>query len=205
MYAYQTVLGAGDLGIGIQLSLLNKNIDFNKYHAFNQQDPLIKGKGEETNMIFDLGIGAYYRVPDNYYLGLSILQLLGSKTASDATAAKLKRHFNLVGGYEFSFPNTPAIDVLPSIMIKTDGHSIQYDLSALLRFKNQFWGGITYRFQDAVAIILGVEYKNFNIGYSYDISTSAIGSYGSHEIRLGYCFKIEVDRVKKIYRNTRFL
>ncbi|NCU33623.1 MAG: type IX secretion system membrane protein PorP/SprF, partial [Candidatus Moranbacteria bacterium] len=30
MYAYQAIVGAGDLGIGLQLSLINKNIDFTK-------------------------------------------------------------------------------------------------------------------------------------------------------------------------------
>jgi len=111
----------------------------------------------------------------------------------------------MIGGYEFTMPNTPAIDILPSVMIKTDGSSVQYDLSALLRYNNKIWGGLTYRYQDAAAIILGMQYQEFNIGYSYDIPLSAIGSYGSHEIRVGYCFKIEVDRFKKIYRNTRFL
>jgi len=110
-----------------------------------------------------------------------------------------------MGGYELEFPNTPGIDILPSILIKTDGGSAQYDLTTLIRFKDQFWGGLSYRYQDAIAVILGFEYKNFNIGYSYDINTSAIGSYGSHEIRIGYCFKIEVEKVKKVYRNTRFL
>ena len=205
IYAYQTTLGAGDLGIGAQLSLLNKTIDFTEYNPpTSTNDPLLN-EAEQSDMIFDVGIGLYYRVPDNYYLGLSVLQLLESETATDATSTKLKRQINLIGGYEFSLPNTPEIDILPSLMIKTDGSSVQYDLSALLRFKNQFWGGVSYRYQDAIAIILGMEYKNFNIGYSYDINTSAIGSYGAHEIRVGYCFKIEVSKIKKVYRNTRFL
>lgn len=204
MYSYQTTLGSGDLGIGMQLSLLNKSVDFSKYISQTGSDPLYPVT-EQSDMIFDAGIGFYYRVPENYYLGLSILQLLESKTATDATSAQLKRQINLIGGYELTLPNTPEIDLLPSLMIKTDGKSVQYDLSALLRFKNQFWGGLTYRFQDAVALIVGMEYKNFNIGYSYDFNTSAIGSTGSHEIRAGYCFKIEVSKIKKVYRNTRFL
>jgi len=205
MYAYQTTLGSGDLGVGLQLCLLNKTIDFTKYNPpTNVTDPLLP-QAQQSDMIFDAGIGLYYRVPDNYYLGLSVLQLLESKTATDATSTKLKRQTNLIGGYEFTMPNTPTIELLPSFMIKTDGSSVQYDLSALLRYKGQFWGGMTFRYQDAIAIILGMEYKNFNIGYSYDINTSAIGSYGSHEIRVGYCFKIEVSKIKKVYRNTRFL
>ncbi len=205
MYAYQTSLGVGDLGIGVQLSLLNKTIDFSNFRPIDTSDPVLNGKGEETDMIFDMGLGLYYRVPDTYYVGLSVLQLLESKADPLATSAKLARQFNLVGGYEFAIPNLPSFDVLPSIMIKTDGTSMQFDISTLMRYRNQFWGGLTYRYQDAVAIIVGMEWKNFNVGYSYDINTSAIGSWGSHEIRLGYCFKIEVDKFKKIYRNTRFL
>lgn len=204
MYAYQTSLGAGDLGLGLQLSIFNNTVDFSKYRPLDSGDPLLLNKGEESDMIFDAGLGLYYRVPENYYLGLSVLQLLQSKKP-DGTGAHLRRQINLMAGYEFAFPNTPGIDILPSIFIKTDGGSAQYDLTTLVRFKEQFWGGLSYRYQDAVAVILGFEYKNFNIGYSYDINTSSIGSFGSHEIRLGYCFKIEVDKVKKVYRNTRFL
>ncbi len=204
MYAYQTTMGAGDLGVGLQLSIFNNTVDFSKYEPLISGDPLLNNKAEESDMIFDAGIGLYYRVPDNYYLGLSVLQLAQSKKP-DGTGAHLRRQINLSGGYEFAFPNTPGIDVLPSVMIKTDGTSVQYDLSTLIRYKEQLWGGLSYRIQDAIAVIIGFEYKNFNIGYSYDINTSSIGSFGSHEIRLGYCFKIEVDKIKKVYRNTRFL
>jgi type IX secretion system PorP/SprF family membrane protein len=205
MYAYQTTVGAGDLGIGLQLTLLNKTIDFGKFDGYDDNDPVFSNKTEESDMIFDMGFGLYYRVPDTYYVGLSVLQLLESQSDPAATSTQLSRQYNLVGGYEFPLPNLPSIDVLPSLMLKTDGVSMQVDLTTLLRYRNQFWGGLTYRYQDAVAIIVGMEYKNFNVGYSYDISTSAIGSWGSHEIRLGYCFKIEVDKFKKVYRNTRFL
>jgi len=205
MYAYQTSLGAGDLGIGLQLSLLNKSIDFSKFDYHDQNDPVLNGKGEESDMIFDLGLGFYYSMPDTYYVGLSVLQLLESSSDIEATSSELKRQINLLGGYEFTLPNLPSIDVLPSILIKTDLTSFQADISMLGRYRNQFWGGLTYRYQDAVAIIVGMEFKNFNVGYSYDITTSAIGSSGSHEIRLAYCFKIEVDKFKKVYRNTRFL
>lgn len=203
MYAYQTTLGAGDLGIGAQISLLNKSINFSDLKPIDSGDDLLSG-GDETDMYFDGGIGLYYRVPDNYYVGLSVLQLLQSKKTV-GTNFHLRRQINLTAGYEFAFPNTPALDVLPSIMIKTDGASTQYDLTGLLRYKNKVWGGLSYRLQDAVCLILGLNYKNFNIGYSYDFNTSAIGTTGSHEIRASYCFKIEVDKVKKIYRNTRFL
>ncbi len=206
MYGYQTMLGSGDLGIGLQLSIINKTLDFNKLEAPDDKgsDPVLQNKAEESDMYFDGGIGFYYSVPDNYYLGLSVLQIRQA-SKNDGTGMQLKRQFNFIGGYEFTLPNTPTVNILPSVMIKTDGTSAQYDFSALLRLNNKIWGGVSYRYQDAAAIIIGFQYKDLNIGYSYDIPTSAIGSFGSHEIRVNYCFKIEVDRFKQSYRNTRFL
>ncbi|MDY0334559.1 MAG: type IX secretion system membrane protein PorP/SprF [Bacteroidales bacterium] len=202
MYAYQTTLGAGDLGIGAQLNILNKTINFGDFQDAGS-DPVL-GNGEETDMYFDAGIGLYYRVPDNYYVGISVTNLLQSKK-DVGTHFNMRREIDLMAGYEFEFPNLPAIDILPSVLIKAASGSIQYDLTALLRYQRKFWGGVSWRYQDAVALIVGFDYKNFNIGYSYDFNTSAIGTTGSHEIRASYCFKIEVDKVKKIYRNTRFL
>lgn len=206
IYAYQTMVGAGDLGIGLQLSLINKTIDFSKLKPPGDvgNDPVLQNRAEESDIYIDGGLGLYYSVPDNYYLGLSVLQIRQAEK-NDGTGMKLKRQINAIGGYEFTLPNTPSIDILPSVMVKTDGTSVQYDFTALLRFNNKVWGGLSYRYQDAPIIILGMQYQEFNIGYSYDIPTSAIGSFGSHEIRVGYCFKIEVDKFKKIYRNTRFL
>lgn len=204
MYAYQTTLGAGDLGIGLQLSLLNKSLDFGKLKPGDTNDPILNGKADETDMYFDAGFGLYYRVPDSYYLGLSAYNLLETEK-KDGTQFKLRRQFNFMGGFEFNLPNTPAIDIMPSLLVKSDGASSQIDLTTLIRYKNKFWGGASFRYQDAIALIVGFDYKNFNIGYSYDINTSAIGTTGTHEIRASYCFKIEVDKVRKIYRNTRFL
>lgn len=206
IYAYQTMLGSGDLGIGLQFSIINKTLDFNKLEPPGDKgnDPVLNDRAEESDIYLDGGIGFYYSVPDNFYLGLSILQLRQAEK-QDGTGMQLKRQVNMIGGYELTLPNSPSIDILPSVMVKTDGNSVQYDLSALLRYNNKIWGGLTYRYQDAIALILGMQYKDFNIGYSYDVPISAIGSFGSHEIRVGYCFKIEVDKFKKIYRNTRFL
>jgi type IX secretion system PorP/SprF family membrane protein len=200
IYAYQTTLGAGDLGIGAQVNILNKTIA-----GFPDagSDPVLSAN-EETDMYFDAGIGLYYRVPDNYYIGISVLQLLQSKK-DIGTHFHMRREIDLMAGYEFEFPNLPAIDILPSVLIKATSGSIQYDATALLRYQRKIWGGLSWRYQDAVALIVGFDYKNFNIGYSYDFNTSAIGTTGSHEIRASYCFKIEVDKIRKVYRNTRFL
>ena len=57
--------------------------------------------------------------------------------------------------------------------------------------KEMFWGGFSYRTDDAVAVMVGVTLlKKLNIAYSYDYSITTIRKYnqGSHEIMLNYNF-----------------
>jgi hypothetical protein len=154
----------------------------------------------------DLGRGLFYKVPNAYYIGISSYNLAQSKWKFENDFNySLKRTFYFTAGYEFTLPNNPSFQIDPSIFIKTDGSSTQYDINALVKYNNKFWGGVTYRVQDAVAVLLGMQYKSFRIGYAYDIPLSAIGMNGSHEVLLGYCFKIEAEKARKRYKNTRFL
>jgi hypothetical protein len=66
---------------------------------------------------------------------------------------------------------------------------------------------LSYRLEDAVAILVGVEMINgLNIGLAYDITTSALGryGYGSQEIYLRYSLGLGKGRLKK-YKSIRFL
>ncbi len=210
-YAYHTQLGMGDLSIGLQVILLNKSIDFGKFKPIQSEDPLLQSQAEEKTMLFDLGFGAYYSVPEKFFIGISSTQIMQSSGAlgiGEADNVYLKRHFYLMGGYQYTLPGNPQWEFDPMIVIKTDGVSAQYDINALFKYNNKFWGGVTYRVQDAIALMVGMDYKDFKIGYSYDITTSSLGSAGSngsHEIFFGYCFKLEFDKAPKRYLNTRFL
>jgi type IX secretion system PorP/SprF family membrane protein len=117
----------------------------------------------------------------------------------------LKRHFYATAGYDLVFPSNPSYIITPSIFIKTDGVSAQYDFNGLVKYNNKIWGGVTYRLNDAFGILLGTTVKEVNIGYAYDIPTSRLGSAGSHEIMVKYCFKLEREKTRSSYRNTRFL
>lgn len=222
-YTYIHNVGYGRLGIGAQVGFNNRVMDFSKFKPVDSNDPLLKAiTGEENEILIDASVGVAYQVDDEYYFGFSVNQVLQTKgqelanwtTNVDSTSQNflykmtLDRTFYLQGGYEIRFRNSPNFAILPSAMIKFDKASVQLDVAALLEFKEKFWGGLNYRLQDAVSIIAGLQYKNFKIGYSYDITTSKLGlsnTAGSHEVMLKYCFKIEGEKGRKSYRNTRFL
>lgn len=207
MYAFRMDLGMGNLGIGVQLDFLNSSFDFNKLKegARDQEDPLL-ASGADNDMVFDLGLGIQYFVPEKFSIGLSSDRVLESQ--SDKLNYQYKRHYYLSGSYEFSFPNNPSFVIEPSLLIKSDAVETQFDLAALLKYNNKVWGGVSYstlRVFDPLAVIIGLNIKDILIGYSYTIPTSAIGSGGGHEIMVGYNFKIDMDKGRRSYRNTRFL
>ncbi len=223
-YAYVKEVGYGNLGIGLQVGFNNRSVDFSKFIAVDPNDQLLQQiSGEESEILIDGSLGVVYEVPDQYYVGFSVNQVMQTKgkelanwtTNVDSTTAgsflykmTLDRTFYLQGGYEFLFRNNPNFALLPSAMIKFDQASVQLDVATLVEFKGMFWGGLNYRIQDAVSVLAGIQYKNFKIGYSYDITTSQLGlsrTGGSHEVMLKYCFKIEAERGRMSYRNTRFL
>jgi len=75
------------------------------------------------------------------------------------------------------------------------------------------WGGVSYRLTDAIVAMVGYQKDgiggpngSLKIGYSYDITTSTIKNHssGSHELMLGYCFKLPEKKKVTIHENVRF-
>jgi len=212
-YSYHLTIKQGVLGIGAQVGFLNKKIDFSKFNPIDANDPLLNSTKIEGNMATDFAFGLFYKIENQLYFGLSASQLRQADISYSTllAAPKLVRHYYMSAGYYYTI--NPDFELDPSILIKTDFASMQFDINTLLKWKNQFWGGLSYRPTDAVVVLLGYQraLKNGTLraGYSYDITTSAMGangrSSGSHELMLGYCFKIVAVPHEESYRNTRFL
>ncbi len=207
-YAYHMDLGIGRLGIGAQVGFLDKRIDFGRLNPLDPGDPVLTG-GEENAIFTDFSVGGFYLLDDEAWAGISVAQLRQARGGLADSDFGLKRHLYATGGYNFALPNNASYVVSPSLLVKTDLSSAQFDLNTIVTYNNRFWGGVTYSPQDAVAVMLGVSLDQISIGYSYDITTSPLGSmgrsYGTHEVMLQYCFDLDLDRIQEIQRNIRFL
>jgi type IX secretion system PorP/SprF family membrane protein len=208
MYAYRVDIGMGNLGIGATVGFINGSIDFGQFAGKirDLEDELLQSTGNESDMLLDFGFGLHYFVPEKFYVALSSTRL--SEQNSEILSYKTKRHYYFNAGYEFAFPNNSAFVLEPSILIKSDLVKTQYDIATLLKYNNKFWGGVSYsalRVMDPISAIIGLQIKDLKIGYAYTIPTSEIGSSGSHEVMIGYCFKLNFDKGRRSYKNTRFL
>jgi type IX secretion system PorP/SprF family membrane protein len=208
-YAFHTQMGVNKLGIGINGSFLNKSFDMKNISIVDENDPVVSGLSASEGIMFsDLAIGAFLVNP-KYYISVSSTQLLETSKylSKTSTAGKYKerRHYYLTGGYDLTFPAYPGAVLTPSIYLKSDGSTIQADLNALVTYNKKVSGGVSYRINDCVALMVGFRFNDIDVGYSYDIPMTRVGATGSHEIMARYLFKIEREKPRTGYRNTRFL
>ncbi len=207
-YAYRINIGRGNLAFGAQVGFLDKSVDFAKFNLLDDGDPVFTSQGKESAFLTDYAGGVYYQIPQKFYTGISASMLSQAGGTIGSTDVMNKTHYYLMSGYYFHLAGGSGLVINPSVLVKTDMNSAQYDFNTLLIFNEKYWGGISYRVQDAVAVILGAQIKEFRIGYSYDITLSEMGSAGSggsHEVMVGYCFKIELEKIRGTYKNARYL
>ncbi|MCX6244739.1 MAG: PorP/SprF family type IX secretion system membrane protein [Bacteroidetes bacterium] len=207
-YAYRTDLGPGIFSAGAQVNFLNSKMDASKLSPITPiswgSDTQV-GNDKQTDFIVDASAGLYYKVPDKYYVGLSCLNIAQSRMKK--VHVQDKRTFDLNGGYNWTIPGHPAFELQPSAFISTDFAAYTFSVATLLLYNKKYWGGLEYRYQDALSVLVGFSIKAFRVGLSYDISISKMSRYnnGSVEVMLSYLFKIETEKFRKSYKNTRFL
>ncbi|MBR3491641.1 MAG: type IX secretion system membrane protein PorP/SprF [Bacteroidales bacterium] len=210
-YSFHLDLGGSTLGIGLAGTLLNRTVDFSQLHPNEEGDPLLQGLGEESDMLFDFNVGLFWQIPESFYVGFSVVNVLESMTKAlgdnSETSASFTtdRTFYAVAGYPFQFEDIPYLAFVPSVSVMTDIASMQFNASARVIYNNVFSLGVNYRFQESVGLMAGVTIKDFTVCYSYDINTMGLGLPGSHEIGLSYCFKLDLDRTPRDYRSVRYL
>jgi len=158
-------------------------------------DPNIPFSGQAAN-VFNSNVGLYY-TKRNLFMGLSTTNVNQGVFDGGGVSQfnfNTVRHYYVLAGYKTML--TRGVDLEPSLLAKSDGVSTQIDMKAKVIFNNQMFGGINYRFGDAISPIVGmyIPGNNFRltVSYSYDITTSDIRNYssGSHEIAISFCKKI---------------
>ena len=210
-YSFHLDLGGSTLGIGISGSLCNRTVDFGSLHPTQENDPILQGLGEQSDMLFDFNVGLFWQVPESVYVGVSVLNVLESMTKAlseqNTSSASFvnDRTIYLVAGYPFQFEDLPRLTFVPSVAAMTDISSWQINVGAKVVYNNLLSLGVNYRPQESIGITAGLLIKDFTIGYAYDINMMGLGLPGSHEISLGYCFKLDLDRTPRDYRSVRYL
>ncbi|MCM1042305.1 MAG: PorP/SprF family type IX secretion system membrane protein [Bacteroides sp.] len=206
-YSYHLQTSFGTIGMGVRAQLESKGLDFSKFDPENASDRILTGKQKENGMYGDVSVGFYLLGNANYFVGIAANNLVAHK--SEKISFRPSRHIAVNGGYSFSFSSLPKVEFTPTAYLETDFTTVSWSLAVMGTFNKRFWAGLSYRFQDAVSILAGINIAKLQIGASYDITASrfikasTIG--GAFEISVKYCFGLEGEKVNTEYKNARYL
>jgi len=191
-YAYHLGLSARtSLALGFAAGMSQLNLDRSKLFFDVPVDPAVYSSGELNKIKPDFGAGIWLYSAD-YFVGFSAQQIIPQKIAfTDKIAphpGKLVPHLFGQAGYRFLLDED--FNLIPSVMMKyVDPLPLQFDFNAKLQYQDFLWIGASLRTYDGFAAMAGLNVSNtFNIGYSYDLTTSKLNtvSKGTHEIIVGF-------------------
>lgn len=221
-YAFKYKIKKSYLCIGVQAGLVEQKFDGTKVEIPSSDHHTPPGEDEDIptteveGMAFDMGVGIYYVHP-YFHVGISANHLTeptiryddssGSGQSENGFEVFVPRQFYFMAGGNIPLKN-PLYEIQPSLMVSTDFNVFTAEATVRLRYNKFFWGGLGYRWNDAVSIMLGAEYKGFILGYSYDLPVTAVlkASSGSHEVFLGYSMKIDLSEKNKTkHKSIRIL
>lgn len=210
-YAYKKKISSGTLSIGADFGFVSLGfrgdstyLPESEYHdKLDLQIP----KTPVVGMSLDMSAGVFYST-SKYYMGLSYSHL-NNPTVNwdDNIDFNIKGTFYFTGGYKWILPDSKYV-MKPTTLLKTDFNSLQLDLSTRLEYDNKYWGGLSYRMQDAIVIFAGINIAGgLALGYAYDLPTSQIitVSSGSHEILMSYNFEYVFGKKKNKFKSIRLL
>ena len=176
------------LSFGVSGSLTQFSIDRDRLITEIPGDVAVMNSNSQ--LITDCNIGIYWS-GERHFIGLSSFNLFENKTnllaLTTPVVNQLNRIFYINGGYNFKIG--ALLELQPSTVMRIMADNIlQIDGNLKLTIKNAYSIGLSYRNNDALSFMGGINFGTTTIGYAYDLGISKIKTYneGTHEVFLSF-------------------
>ena len=190
-YAYHLGLSPRtNIAAGFSGGISKVSYDVSKANPIDPNDPALRNNGDLFKIAPDLNAGIWIYSAD-YFIGVSALQIIPQKLTFNGVTSGIKLLPHIFGTVGYRFLLNDNVNVIPSVMVKYVTQTSvppQFDLNVKMQYMDFLWAGASYRVQDGYAAMIGVNIGNsFNVGYSYDLTTSDLNtvSRGTHEFIIG--------------------
>lgn len=192
-YAYHKPLSdVLTLSAGFSAGINQVRLDASRLKFAVTIDPAVYNSGVLNKVRPDFSAGLYLYGP-KFFAGISAQQIVPQKIEfTDNTArtidGKAVPHFFGLMGYRMLLNED--FNLIPSVMVKYIQPSpVQFEGNAKLQYRDLFWVGASYRHQDGIAGMAGLNIgSSLSIGYSYDHTVTDLGAFarGTHEVMIGF-------------------
>jgi len=204
--SYHRKIQRTQMSFGGYFGVSNSTLDFEELQFVNPE-PNLPLTGTESQMALDLGAGLMLDRGD-FYLGLSGRHL--NQAAYDfgdgSYSNRLQMHNYLLMGYRMRPMGQLRLE--PSLLLKSLGtHTLSYELSVIATIQEKVNGGIAYRGEESVSLILGyslLKDNSLKLGYAFDLVIGGVDAKSptSHELMLRYAWSDVTKTVNRVIQRT---
>ncbi len=188
-YSYQIVFeNHCILSLGISGGIMRHYMEFSKLETIDN-DPYIPQNDEWV--LRYITTGGVYLKSRHWEGGISMKQLYKTQSRQKTEYGRFEypasRQYWLTSAYTIDLPGS--LVARPGFLLMTDETTWTVDVNLLLMYRSRYWAGITYRNDDMVAFMGGIDIAGkFRVGYAYDVFEKSLrkSSQGSHEIVLSF-------------------
>ena len=215
------------LVFAMQAGLINRQVDPGKFKWGEQWNPITGyNAGNATTETFarssatvlDMGAGALYfdatpHQKSNVFAGFSAFHINRPKdpivTTQNTELNTIPMRYTLHGGISFNLFERASI--IPHVLYMKQGTASEFMLGTYVQLnvneETDFMFGGYYRNKDAIAPFVGVDWRDFIIGLSYDANTSKLGALtrnvNSFELTLTYVKRTQSKSIIDFIRCAR--
>lgn len=208
--SYRLPLSRGSIALGARAGVYRQALDYDQLRPEfpDIDDPLFR-EGVVSEIQPDFTVGVHYE-SDQFYVGASAAHLTKPKfkLGSEVAENPLESVYYLNAGAFISAGYT--LEVQPMILAKMVNGALSAEGGALLTFDQRFFGGVTYRHQDVIAIFHAGTHlladQSLRLSGSFDLVKGGNNAKTpvSYEIMLSYVFGQQQRGQKSIIRTPRF-
>ena len=195
-YAYHLrVKNDMSLSLGLSAGFLQYRLDPTIINPYDDGDPVFNSP-ILSSVVPTATFGAYLYA-DNFYASVALPQLLSSTfTLKDEyndnslIEGGLTNHIFVGSGYIKDIND--AFTIEPSLLLMLSSPApASVELMTKLTYKDLLWTALSYRFNDAVCMYIGIDIdKRFYVAYAHDFVASELSTVtsGTNEFKLGFRF-----------------
>ena len=180
----------------MQAGVLNRHVDLSKFKwgeqwnpitGYNASNPTTESFAQSSATTLDMGTGALYYdgTPNKKYNLFGGIAFYHINKPSDPIVSTQSTELNTIpmryvihGGVSINLKED--MSIVPHFLYNQQGNARETMLGVYIQKgvneETTIMAGGYYRYKDAVAPYVGLDYKNMLIGMSYDVNTSMLGT-----------------------------